>query len=62
MRSELDQLLINRLSTEIGTLRAQLIESQLYNEILMRQNRELQEKLDAFSATEVGEGNSEGGE
>lgn len=42
---EITQLVMNRLANEIGTLKAQLIQAQTFNEYLAEKNKQLEAQL-----------------
>lgn len=52
----INQLVINRLANEIGTLKAQLIQANTFNEILNHRIEEFESQLPQEEEVEQGEG------
>lgn len=50
---DVNQLVMNRLASEIGTLKAQLIQANTFNELLNQKVKELEEQLEPSETVEA---------
>lgn len=52
---KIDNLIVNRMANEIGTLKARNIQVETYNEVLVERIKELEAKLEPTKNTEGSE-------
>lgn len=53
-KATVESVIINRLASKIGFLEGALTESQVYNEVLVEQNKALREELEELRSEESG--------
>lgn len=56
MEQNVDQVILNRLASEIGTLKARVIQVETYNEILVSRLKEYEEREQDIAEVESGDG------